>query len=204
MPLLAGVQFLIGMDENAVLIESRGYRLQTLARIVQQLLDFTAYGNELGPRSHAVRPHVHRAGVQLRGQAGHAHHEELVEIGTENGEELHALEQRVGLVLGLFEHAALKSQQTQLAIHVKRRILQIHRRRCGGLVRDGGSSGLGWYLLGHKWRLPELLAALPLSHETGVGCVTKTIPLQDCGKDAPPSYRTCAPLESDSADCRRH
>ena len=90
-PLLAGVQFLIGMDENAVVVESRGYRIETLVRLVQQFLDLAAYGNELGPRSHAVRPHVHRAGVQLCGQAGHAHHEELIQVGTQNRQEFHAL-----------------------------------------------------------------------------------------------------------------
>jgi hypothetical protein len=126
-PLLAGVQFLIGRDENAVLIESRGYRLQTLARIVQQLLDLAAYGNELGPRSHAVRPHVHRAGVQLCGQAG------------------------------LLEDAALESQQAELPVEIKRWVLQIGhvgRGRVPGFTVAGGF-GTGCFRLSLPAPMPR-------------------------------------------------
>ena len=45
------------------------------------------------------------AGVDLVVEAGHAHHEELVEVRRVDREELHALEQRHALVLGQLEHA---------------------------------------------------------------------------------------------------
>src|ERR1700733_5649697 len=45
-------------------------------------------------------------------------HEEFIHVGARNGNELHALEQRIALVLGLFEDAPLERQQTQLVVDV--------------------------------------------------------------------------------------
>jgi hypothetical protein len=49
-------------------------------------------------------------------QPRHAHHEELVQVGAENGEELHALEQWDARIPGLFEHATIELEPGQLAI----------------------------------------------------------------------------------------
>src|SRR6185369_10234296 len=44
------------------------------------------------------------------------HHHKLVEIAAEDREKLHPFEQRVRLVLGLFEHARVELQPTQLTV----------------------------------------------------------------------------------------
>lgn len=119
-------------------------------RFGQQPLHLAADGHQLRARAHSIRSRFERAGFQLRRQASHADHEEFIQVGAENRQELDTLQQRVSFVLGLFQHAALKGQQTQLAIHIKRRILQIHRRRGGGGLAGGaGRSGSGLHLLGH-------------------------------------------------------
>ena len=43
------------------------------------------------------------------GQAAHAHHEKLVEVGLEDRDELEAFEQRHGLIESLIEHAVVKA-----------------------------------------------------------------------------------------------
>ena len=43
------------------------------------------------------------------GQAAHADHKELVEVGLEDRNELKALEQRHGLIEGFVEHAVVKA-----------------------------------------------------------------------------------------------
>ena len=52
----------------------------------------------------------------LAHQAGHSHHEELVQIGGEDGAELHALEQRHLLVGHELEHAGVELDPRQLAV----------------------------------------------------------------------------------------
>ena len=61
-------------------------------------------------RRQPVRPARVDAGLHLVVQTGHAHHEELVEVGRVDREELHALEQRRSLVLGELEHALVELQ----------------------------------------------------------------------------------------------
>ena len=43
------------------------------------------------------------------GQATHAHHKELIEVGLEDRDELKALEQRHGLIKSLVEHTVVKA-----------------------------------------------------------------------------------------------
>ena len=53
-------------------------------------------------------------------QAAHAHHEELLQIGTPDGNELHALEQRNVRIDRLIEHAFVERQPRKLSIlHVR-------------------------------------------------------------------------------------
>ena len=52
---------------------------------------------------------------------GDAHHEELVEVGAGDRQELDALEQRMRRVLRLGEHALVELEPAQLAIDVQRR-----------------------------------------------------------------------------------
>ena len=84
------------------------------------------------PAHQVVRVEQHRvmhlAGQQPAGRAhrdarrdpplqpGHPDHEELVEVGREDRQELRALQQRKVCVLGELEHALVERQPTQLAI----------------------------------------------------------------------------------------
>ena len=51
-------------------------------------------------------------------EAPHAHHKELVEIALKDRKELAALEERVGEIGRLVEHAAVKEQPAVLAVAV--------------------------------------------------------------------------------------
>jgi hypothetical protein len=53
-----------------------------------------------------------------------ADHEELVEVGPVDRDELQPLEQRVALVERFFEHAVVDRDPRQLAIDVERRIVE--------------------------------------------------------------------------------
>ena len=57
------------------------------------------------------------------GEASHAHHEPLVEVGAEDLDELQALEQRDALVEGLVEHAVVEAQPRELAVLRERDVL---------------------------------------------------------------------------------
>ena len=60
---------------------------------------------------------VDDAGAPLHDQAGDADHDHLVDVGAEDGQEPHPLEQRVGGVGGFLEHAALELQQAEFPVH---------------------------------------------------------------------------------------
>jgi len=109
--------------------------------IPQQLLDLPADRHQLCRKLHAVRSDIDNSGVHLIDQAGYPDHEEFIHIGTRNGNEFYAFEQRIVLVLGLLEHAPLEGQQTQLAVDIEmrgiqgrnlgRRLVLFHSRRSG-------------------------------------------------------------------------
>ena len=85
---LPGVELVVGQDVDAFLGERRLQLLfQALVRGVHQALDFAADGDQLRARAHAVRAEFRDAGVQLRIEAGHADHEELVQVRADDGEE---------------------------------------------------------------------------------------------------------------------
>jgi len=64
-------------------------------------------------------PHVRG---DLSAQSRHPHHEELVQVGAEDGKEFHALEQPVARVERLVEHTGVELEPAQLAIYVQGRI----------------------------------------------------------------------------------
>ena len=74
-------------------------------------------------------------------QAGDADLEELVEVAGEDGQEAHALEQRVALVDGLVQHAVVELEPRQLAVDVRDLRSGCRATRSGGtrLARSGGS-----------------------------------------------------------------
>ncbi len=73
--------------------------------------DFVADQLELLARRSAVHADLSGPGLNLLPEAGHANHEEFVDIRPENGHELHAFEQRRSAIFGLFQHAPLKREQ---------------------------------------------------------------------------------------------
>ncbi len=75
----------------------------------------------------AVDRHLFDAGAEFLQDGGDAHHEELVEVGAGDGEELDALEQRVRRILRLREDALVERQPAQLAVDVERRAAEIVR-----------------------------------------------------------------------------
>ena len=89
----------------------------------------------------AVLPRRLEAGVDLVVQAGHADHEELVEVVGDRAE-LHPLEQRHVRVLGELEHAVVELQPRQLAVEVQ---LGSSRSMAGcGLLGDLSSTALNF------------------------------------------------------------
>ena len=76
------------------------------------------------------RDGVH-AGPPLAEQAGETHHVELVEVVRGDGEELHALEQRLGAVARLRQHARVERQPAQFAVDVQRGIAEVWVRPDG-------------------------------------------------------------------------
>ena len=65
------------------------------------------------------------AGAEFLQDGGDPHHEELVEVGAGNGQELDALEERVRRVLGLREDPPVELEPAQFAIDVQRRGAEI-------------------------------------------------------------------------------
>ena len=115
------------------------FLFQALVGGFHQALDLAADGHQLRARAHPVRAEFGDARIQLRIQAGHPDHEELVQVGTDDGQEFDAFEQRIGGVPRLFQHAPLKAQQAEFAVDVETRVVEIPRRRLGLL---GGRSGI--------------------------------------------------------------
>jgi len=77
-------------------------------------------------------------------EAGDAHHEELVEVAREDGEELGALEEREVRVLGQLEHALVEREPRQLAVEEavvgqRRRLLGLRGHLGGQGCRHGAS-----------------------------------------------------------------
>ena len=94
-----------------------------------QLVATLVDGGKLLRRRHA-RLRVEDLLLQKRqvGQAAHAHHEELLEVGPEDADEVQALEQRNSLIGALVEHALVEREPRQLAVlHVG----------CGSYMRCG-------------------------------------------------------------------
>ncbi len=146
---LLGIQLRIGHDVDALLAE-RGFELvlQAMVRGLHQAFRLAPDRDQLGADAHAVRAELRNSGVQLRVQAGHSHHEELVQIGADDGEEAYALQQRVRVIVRFLQHAPLKAQQSQLAVHIKAGIHQVCRGRLV-LLGSRGRCAAGTY--GHSF-----------------------------------------------------
>ena len=75
----------------------------------------------------------------VRLETGDPDHEEFVEIASRDGEEAEPLEQRVGGISSLLEHAPVEREPAQLSVEVAfpRRQRRLGRGRISGLVHSG-------------------------------------------------------------------
>ena len=121
----------------------------------------------------AVDRHLLDAGAELLQDGGDAHHEELVEVGAGDGEELDALEQRMRRVLRLRQHALVERQPAQLAIDVQRRAAEVVRDR-GSTSPAGRGAGAATASAARRLRGRRLTAAVGGRHRpiSIYGCQT--------------------------------
>jgi hypothetical protein len=156
-------------DVDAGLGELRQELAQDRSGALHQFPCDLADLRQLLPRRQPVDGGFHHRGRHLLFEAGYPHHEELGEIRADDGQELDALEKRVPLVLGLFEHAAEEGQETQLAIEVEGRVLR-HGGRRGPVRRPCG--------LGHgPAQPPPGRASLPQFRHTDLLLRTRQFPV---------------------------
>ena len=120
-------QILDAAQEDAFLLEGRQqFAAQTLVGLGEELADGGTNLLELFARRHAVGPGADvDARLHLLLQAADAHHEELIEIRGEDGQELEPFEQRHRRVLRFFEDAAIEFQPAQFAVDVELGIVKI-------------------------------------------------------------------------------
>ena len=83
-----------------------------------QLLRVSSDLLELIDRPHAIGCKVLRRAFAQRlfANTGHAHHEEFIEIRTENRQKLQPLHERIAGILGFLKHAEIKLQPAQFPI----------------------------------------------------------------------------------------
>ena len=75
-------------------------------------------------RRQPVGAGIHRAFFQMLQQPGNPYLKELVQVARRDGQKLHPLQQRIALVLRLFQHATVESQPAQAAVQVVLRVGQ--------------------------------------------------------------------------------
>jgi len=115
--LLAG-QLLGPQQHHALGLEQRLDLLQEApVLLVDQLVHAPRHRRQRLARREPVGAGGRLPGVQAALEGGHPHHEELVQVRAEDGQELHALQQGHRGILRLFQHAAIELQPRQLAIH---------------------------------------------------------------------------------------
>ena len=95
-------------QDDALLGQHLPQLAPALLLIARQHRDRLRDARELLGRGEPVRALDGDAGAQLALEAGDADHEELVEIVGRDRQEAHALQQRMGLVGGFFEHAPVE------------------------------------------------------------------------------------------------
>ncbi len=69
-------------------------------------------------RAQSVRTGVNKAVFNPLEQAGYTDFKKLVEVTGSNGQELYPLQQRIGLIIGLFEHTLVEGQPRDFPIDI--------------------------------------------------------------------------------------
>ncbi len=144
----------IGIHRGALLFRQIGIVLDVDARSVQgrhkllgpavmgaaeQAYDGGADGAQLFRRRHAIGTRLAHAFFNLPLQPGHAHHEELVNVGADEGQEHQPLQHRIAAVLRFFQHPPLEVHQAQLAVDVERGIVERSRSLSAVMITRVGS-----------------------------------------------------------------
>src|SRR5690606_14931724 len=81
-------------------------------------------------------------------QARHTNFEELIQVAREDQQELQPLQQRIGFIQRLLQHADIELQLRKLAMNVQAAVVQVRRRQQGyRLILDQLFSRVGQYLL---------------------------------------------------------
>ncbi len=106
-----------------------------------QGLGLLADEHQLLLRGQAVLADFQHLFAHLAHEARHAHHEELIEVVSGNGEKAQALQQGVMLVARLLKNPAIELQPGQFAIEETRGIVESDRRATGRMSRLGRIHG---------------------------------------------------------------
>ena len=153
-PVELGLAELVGGLEMDVLVRQRRHQLPVPAAIL--VLDQRGHDRVDAPqllaRAEAVNARLRDAAVDLLDEAGHPDFEELVEVGTDDRQEIHPFEEGIVFALRLLEHPAVERQPREFPVEIshlgrppgrlgggQRRILRNGSRGRSGLVRSGGT-----------------------------------------------------------------
>jgi hypothetical protein len=93
----------------------------------QQRLQGVLDRQQLVFRRQSVRRGLDRSGPQLPVQPGHADHEELIQVGAEDGEEFQSFQQRMTGVERFLQHSFIETHPTEFAVDVEGGIGKVHR-----------------------------------------------------------------------------
>ncbi len=170
-----GLDLVPGQDPDAGLGEARPQLVPEEAhRLARVAVHDLADRLQLLGRGEAVRAALRDRRFELLVEARDPDHEELVEVGVKDREELHPFEERPARIERLFEHAAVERQPGNLAIEVERMVFEpVVRRLAPTDVMD----------FAHRdriegWRVPPRSAR---SVKPGVRSVTKILSRYYCG-----------------------
>ena len=132
-----------GGPEGDPLLRQQRHQLRVPASVLifDQRVDLAIDAAELFAGREAVDAQSGALGIGLLHDPGHPDLEKLVEVGTHDREELHALEQRVVRTARLLQHAPVKRQPALLAVAVDRPAGGGRRGGPGGGFRRSGSAG---------------------------------------------------------------
>ena len=131
-PVLLALAQLVPADQRDALVRQRRLHLLGEHRRVagRELVRLLADRLQDLPRGQPRRGRDRDAGGDAALEAGHPDHEELVEVGREDRQEPHPLQQRDVLVLGQLEHALVEGEPGELAVEEPVRRAAARGRRC--------------------------------------------------------------------------
>ena len=120
-----GIEFVQAQHSDSVRTECGTQAgIPAVVLVVDELVSQLVERVALGGQSQAVGTSFVVAVFDLLHHGGHAHFEEFVEIARRDGEEFQALEQRISLVLGLFEDTAIEREPGSVAVEKVLRVIQ--------------------------------------------------------------------------------